>query len=220
MPKPPNPLILQITRNFFNATALELFQFAYRSEVGKVRIIPEALRVLETYPKDRNKLDAWKTENLFSYEVRMPGMAQDQLQQQMQDDVNAYFRMKWNVEAVQEQRMMKCLVLKQLGSGRMHPPSDKPRSYKRTDSARTFVNYPFNTITRIIGEELEDLTRSVAFINEASVSDPKLVMDIVLPDNLKDLESLRAALKPYSLNIAEETRSIGVLVIRDKVSSR
>lgn len=192
-----------------NSSILTLYQLAFNKEVygfdlnmnaliKNPRVRLESLRAEQLMmPSNEEKIDAWKTENIFCYELVLPAKRSHKLYDIMRNDLNRFFGLKASIQ----KRRATCLVFK------------NPR-IKRIVSDITTTNQNTSWNSKI------DLTKRLIYLTqkfEKPISvelDPASSTLYSLPSFVKNLSELKQLLNGQGLELTEEERVIDVLVLK------
>ena len=206
-----------------NNPVASLFIFAFANELYDFEINPLNFRVNNrilfetrnnerfTMPSDQNKMDDWRKNNTFSYELYYPGIGTDSMHKIMQGDLNKYFDYYGRIE----KRKIKCLVLvksKPILNLKSKNPS-VPGKYNYLDNGFVVQNMPISrSLLKALTNAKQDLKTPV--INETKYSEN---VDLFLSANpTDDLSSLRKALRKIGMDLITVEREIKMLIITDK----
>lgn len=213
-----NPTYLRIT----NATIPALFQLAFAkdlfgTEINMKQLVKNNRLLIETqnvqslfYPRDPGELDKWNTENLYSYEINIPGGSNLDIYKLMQQDLNRYFRFK----GILEKRWKNCLVLVRKNNSDKMKTKDKSvyPFFKYSKDSSIIKNSPLQS-TLVKQLIYLNANKSYPIIDETKYTNP---VDITLLSPLHDLTLLKRALDAYGLDIKMKKRKIDLLIIKDR----
>ena len=203
----------------------------YRGSIPPDRIVLEVVTQSRFFPNPQYSMAErcrWDRDNTYIYLSKLPGATPAAQQLAMRKDLDSYF----NVTSGIETRKVKCFVLKRIGREDILAARSKEAAsdFFQTDSGfvRIFHKYPYASLASEIKQivQLDITTQFTPFIDETGFKEDKMI-DAVLavpdsdrPDNeprpspQETLKRLRASLKRYGLELAEEYREWQVLVIR------
>lgn len=186
------------------------FKFPHKDRV--ILEVPNPERYLE--PDDPNLLQKWKLKNTYCYELRkLPVFESQTLYGIMQEDLNRYF----NLDAVVERRMVRCLVLTKRDSipaGQLELTSDPsvPKLYEKAQDRYLFKNVPVEALLKSIRDEIGKV-RQIPLLNETSIKGN--ISMILSVRSFKSVESLRIELYKYGLDLIETYREIEVMILKE-----
>ena len=200
-----------------NRSALSLFGLAYNKEIygfdvnlfdrDKNNRILSSLSLHPTY--DSTLVNEWNAKNLYSYELKMENVTENQFYEAMREDLKKYLPFEVKIE----RRKTKCLVLvknnKVLIRETEHP--NLPSKAEFTKEGFCMIN-----------ASISSLLKPLLYINHMIVlpildeTGYEKCVDMCLPSKLFDLPKLRASLYNYGFNLIEAEREIKMLVIKPK----
>jgi thiol-disulfide isomerase/thioredoxin len=193
---------------------LDLYRYAYMEDDKRKRFLFEPGRVklnvkipeMFDFPDDKEKMDEWSKENLFSYEIKVPIDKSDSIFNWMQQDLNRYFG--YSAEIKKEK--VKCWILKSVEKSDGAVAMQNPNSFAKTDSLDHTASVPFQFFV----ESLKYVSplRKAPVINE--VHDVKMI-SIDLNWGLDDLDNVKKILSQYNVRLDQEERELDILVIKD-----
>ncbi|MEJ7820693.1 MAG: TlpA disulfide reductase family protein [Chitinophagaceae bacterium] len=197
-----------------NRSALSLFGMAYNKELYGFDV--------NLFDRDRNNrivsplslhpiydsilVNEWNAENLYTYELKMENVTEDQFYEAMQEDLKRYLPFKVKIE----RKKTKCLVLikndKVLIRKTVHP--NLPSKAEFTKEGFCMIN-----------ASISSLLKPLLYINHMIVlpiideTHYDECVDMCLPSKLFDLPKLRESLYNYGFDLIEAEREIKMLVI-------
>lgn len=197
-------LISRIT--FTNIPLLTLYSYAYPElqKLSRARLI---LDVKDTKPFEiENTTNAWKTHNLYNYEVQLPPSPKEKVQLIVQQDLQRFF----GYQIRSEVRLVDCWVVKAVDNPlATNFPNNiiETNLYDNDGSEIYFNNHPLSDLI----SELERLYEE-PFLNETGI---KVPVTLNLPANLYQKSALQSALASQGILLSKETREIPVIILSD-----
>ena len=173
------------------------------------RIVIETDNIPKTESLIKN--DSLKLKNLLTYELLIPLSQKSNYRHLMMQDLNRYLAMERNIEGVLEQRDFTSYIIvrnkniSHLDKKNNFKTIKKPVSIKNIEALYSFTQYLFENI---------DQKRIV--IEETGLSE-HYPLNFSLPEDVKDLDTFRRYILKYGFDIIEGSRTVEVLVIRDKI---
>jgi thiol-disulfide isomerase/thioredoxin len=165
-----------------------------------------------TSPVDKSKIESWLTDNLYSYESKVPAGSKTTILDKLKEEL----KWKFPYEAMIEKRRVKCIVLSDLSLADQQKARAKnnnlPSQLIYNKDKSVFVeNTPFNSF-------IEQLIYANSYKDTPLVSESKFKgnLHIKLNSRLNDIGQLNKDLNQYGFKITEEEREVKMLVIRDK----
>lgn len=149
---------------------------------------------------------AWKAQNLFSYELNLPGLPPSRLAPLVQQDLDRFFGLHSRLE----QRWVTCWVLtrrKGAGTSRATPANSHDLG-KGAGERQTHFQ---------LVRHLNNRPGSPPVLNETGLKQP---LYLELPDNMEDFRSLKQALQQQGLNLKKERRRLLFILITEKESDQ
>ncbi|RKR83325.1 thiol-disulfide isomerase/thioredoxin [Mucilaginibacter gracilis] len=204
-----------IRRFSFNRPILEFYELAF---AGTNRMLVEVKNKSQfELPLDRNKVDSWSIQNLFSYEICVPLKDERNINQFMQTDLNRFFGNLRDIEGNIEKRPFNCYILIKTKDGLLKGSTSKEEKYIKSETLHKWVNYNMYRIPYAFMDEIDDVKTLTAFIDESGVNkDLNLKVDLEInTGDLKDLSKVRESLRKYGFDLLQETRLLDVLIIKD-----
>ena len=199
--------------------------------------VSDTLQYLGSYINLEGKklTDDMYSKGKFCYEQVIPAsMSDKEIQKRTIHDVNNYFGRLYGTQVQLEKRKLKCFILKRTSSKDKFESKGKAGfSFKKVQNAdqKTIevVSYNlFSSINQIIYN-----TAVSKFFNEGDGSIKTYFFDetnytnnnndfvkLVVPQSINTVEELRAALKPYDLDISLEDRELNFVVLKEKGNDR
>jgi thiol-disulfide isomerase/thioredoxin len=201
-----NNLILRIC--FTNASVKQLYQFAFNIPWYNNRYILEV-----KYPSNieyiNGDLASWNVQHTYCYELLTPPVTLENACKKMQEDLENYF----HYDAKVVTRKTKCLVINTL------PNIRKPISMGGKPG-HNFVNFDYTVSSKYISNqpisELIDYLNSVLSLPVINETNFTQNVDMKLPNDPLNIDSLKSALHQYGFDMKEAERDIKVFVISDK----
>lgn len=166
------------------------------------------------WPDDRNQLQKWKVKNTYCYELRiLPEFEWESCLQIMQEDLNRYFKLHAGVKRGE----VECFVLTKsnntfVDQSERSEKSDRSELYEKTQDNYYIRNMPIGALLKSIRAEI-GRTYQMPLVDETGIENR---VSMVLPiKSFKTLETLRAELSKYGLDLLETTRELETMIIDD-----
>lgn len=208
-----------ITQNC--ASILQLYAMAF-NEDGKHDFSNSNTVILQVkdkskylIPTDNNLMDDWVSNYSYNYELMVPASESKEIYKKMQQDLSRYF----NLKAVVEKRMIKCLALVRIGTkDRLKTKAGKPATnfwVATTDSVRYMANQDFEMFSNALSAVYQDFGFARPLINKTNY---KGKIDIRLSANAFntfDVDKLNIELYKYGLVLQEQSNLREVLILRE-----
>lgn len=194
-----------------NCSVLEMYLSAYREGgLPASRIFIEAKDPSKyIYDKDKAYLDQWSRSNSFCYESVMPLFVNDSVRRQVLiQDLDRVL----NLDGRMQKRRIKCLILSR---------TDSTSGLLKTDGGKGIytlhkpgaIKIMHNSHLDNIVWELNQLPHGLPAFDETGYHG---AVDMVLNfSSFENLNDVRAAIKPYGLDLQESWREIEVFVLSD-----
>lgn len=187
-----------------NQSLFSLTKLAYSREISFAdnRIIcevtnPKNFRIADT--------DTAGYHHQYCYELMVPGTTDSGLFSDMQTDLKRYF----NISVRKEKRKIKCLVVSTpVSLTKEYVANKKNVEIDNNASKKHIYNYPPSEAVKIL-----NFYSGIPIIDETNTTSR---ICIGLPDDINDLNQLRAAFDKAGLQLKEEERELEVIVITDK----
>lgn len=192
--------------------------------------VNDTLRYTQIAPTDKEITDiVWRNGN-YCYEQLLPSnISEKERKEYMLDDLNKYFGYLYGIEKVQINKInIPCYVLVRTSQqdklkSKTKEPSDK-EIITRGKKMRQFSNVPLHDAINSTLVELavrrsnyltKDKTSLYFILDETGYEAP---VDIQLPswEQIINIADLKAALKPYDLDIILQNRELDMIVIKEK----
>lgn len=190
---------------FTNASIKQLYQFAFNISWPDNRYVINVSNP-SMVEFSNGDYSAWVPQHTYCYELLTPPMTLEKIQEKMINDLVNYFGYKAEIE----KRKIKCFVIRSdKNAKRAISPRGKPQyNFSNNQEPKSMTNQPISKLIYYLNYSL-----SVPVIDEANFTQP---IDMKLPDDLLNIDSLKSALHQYGFDMKEANRDIEVFVISDK----
>ncbi len=210
-----------------NTPILPLYLFAFTNDIYDFEADPLVFRnfnriIIESknnenffMPSDPNKIDEWKKQNLYSYELYYPGATLSNLRKLMQGDLNKYL----NFSARIELRKINCLVLVRTDSSCNLKSKNTlmPPKYKYLDNGFSVQNMPLSkSLIKALTYVKQELTTPI-IDGTGYYENVDLLLSVALSENI---DSLRKEFRKFGLDLVNEPREVNMLVIYNKPEAK
>ncbi|MGI8600111.1 MAG: TlpA family protein disulfide reductase [Chitinophagaceae bacterium] len=202
-----------------NVTILELFQYAYYEgnsnnnflfDLNRINIKvknPEKLY----YPSYSSNLALWKSNNLYSYEVKVANHNASKIYKIMQQDLINYFGIIGEIKY----QTIKCIILKPDENYNLKSQTTDTSYFTKEDSQVIGKNIPF---TFFLNDFIQsNSNRKLPVINFIDVNQN---IDIEINCNFNDWTCLKREFKRVGINIYEEERKIPMFILSQENQKR
>lgn len=153
---------------------------------------------------------AWKRENAYCYELKLPKALARQRFKIMLDELNKYFGAIYNIEGIVETRNKKYLALIETSNEIQFNSNGGASSLQQNKFYLKMQNMPINALVINLALPLQSYP---PVVNETGIKER---VDIELNCQLSDLYALNKELSRYGLRLEEKERLINTAVIRIK----
>lgn len=165
--------------------------------------------------KDNKRINELMQRSTYCYELTIPPSEAKHTDKfaLMREDLNRYFGSKFNISAKVEKRTVKCLAFQLLDKN--VKPNSKGGTETTSDNAFLFAmnNYRFSWfISRMATYYLQ--YEKLPVIDETGLGMGKI--DLNIQCKLTDMAALNKELRKNGLQLAEVTRDLEMIVIKDK----
>lgn len=159
-------------------------------------------------PQDRNRIDTWRNENVYSYEARINSSRPGNVYQFMQEDISRYFDYKSAIE----KRNVKCLVLVK-GDNFNKVKKDQQERHRLfyDQNGLSIINEPFALFIKELVYALQQYPQP--FIDGTGY---KGTISLNITGNISEITNLKKELHKYGLDLVEKILPINMLVIKNK----
>ncbi|EHQ25090.1 TlpA family protein disulfide reductase [Mucilaginibacter paludis] len=196
----------EVLINIYLAAARGLFEQLKDSYNSKRLLlnVADTTKVLLT----KGEYGIFKTDNQYNFDLIVPIAQTDSLYTRMLRDLNRYTDYFGRIE----KRDVQCLVLKRTsGVDKLKSKGGKNENTLFFKKPAHLTNFPINYLIKRLNAET---SISMPVIDETNYHQ---MIDIQLSGSL-DLDSLRADLKRYDLDLVKERRSLNMFILSDKPS--
>ena len=203
-----------------NLPLLSLYSLAYNNEIFNYdvnffqlarnnRIILELKDSSDFIePKDEEKIADWMSQNVLSYEIKIPSTDTGNVFTYMQQDLARYLPYKAKIERVK----IKCLVLQKTGNDSFNgitTNSGIPATIEyNADNSVEFSNVPFPAFVMQLIYDNTDINTPI--IDETGILKN---ISIRIGCRLSDIPALKIELQKYGLTLKEKELPVDMLVI-------
>lgn len=193
---------------FTNVSIKRLYQFAFNISWPDNRIYINVKNpsIIEFSMGDAV---AWAVQHAYCYELLMPPVTLENAQKKMQDDLENYF----HYDAKVVKRKTKCLVINTI------PDIEKPMS-RGGKPGHNFGNFGYTVSPKYIANQ--PISELISYLNSAlplpvvNATNFTRNVDMKLPNDLLNIDSLKSVLHQYGFEMKEADRDVEVFVISDK----
>ncbi|MES2373438.1 MAG: TlpA disulfide reductase family protein [Bacteroidota bacterium] len=179
--------------------------------------VKDTLRYTD-YFSQRRDIDWVKSQ--YCYEQFVPAsLSEKESNQYMLEDLNRYFGNLFGTTAKIEQQILPCFLLVKTSS--FNPEQIKApkkrftwRKYEEGGKKMIQATGELSSLLQGYAAILFKITKKKPFLDETNFTD---YVNLTLPDpnEIENIEELRASLQPYGLDIITENRNLDMLVIKD-----
>jgi hypothetical protein len=190
---------------FTNLPVIQLYRFAYNISFPRNRFVYNVSNPPAVYFPGGD-FDNWVIHHAYCYELRTPPETMEKVRQRMISDLENYFHYKAGIVKMK----IKCLVLqanrkanKAISRGGL-PKYNFGNNYE----PKCMVNQPIDKLTDFLNSNLP-----LPVLNETNFNH---LVDILLPDDILNIDSLKADLNQYGFDLKIAEREMNVFEISDK----
>lgn len=193
---------------FTNTSLKQLYRFAFNISWYNNRYIID-VRNPSIIEFSMGDAVAWAVQHAYCYELLIPPVTLENAQKKMQDDLENYF----HYDAKVVKRKTKCLVINLI------PNIEKPISRGGTPE-HNFGNLGYTVSQKYISNQ--PISELISYLNSALplpvINETNFTRDVdmKLPNDLLNIDSLKSVLHQYGFEMKEADRDIEVFVISDK----
>lgn len=203
-----------------NLPLLNLYKIAFGGSISPADFESDSRIIFEVVDKSRfiwpsasTEINAWKSENMYSYESMIPFANQKEVFLVLQQDLNRYLPYDVKVES----RKVKCLVLTRLSlSDKIKSKGGTPSYVSNPDDGFSIRN---QSIQNTLFISLKAYTRSLQMpvIDSTNYTGN---IDIEIRSRLNDLDGMRKELRKYNLDLIKKEIVLPMLVIKDRLPEK
>lgn len=190
---------------FTNASIKQLYQFAFDISWPDNRYVinvsnPSMVEFLN------GDYSTWVPQHTYCYDLLTPPMTLEKIREKMVNDLVNYFGYKAEIE----KRKIKCFVIRSdKNVKRAISSGGKPQyNFSNNQEPKSMTNQPISKLIYYLNYSLP-----APVIDETNFTQS---IDMKLPNDLLNIDSLKFALHQYGFHLKEAEREIEVFVISDK----
>lgn len=193
---------------------VDLYKYAFydRADQGIITLVESKDSTNLSVPKDKSKLDSWKTENLYAFEILTPINKKHTINDRMQKELNSFFAVERGIQGRIKRKKVETFILAKRNKSSTKGGTPE---FSRLSNQLVWKSYPWSKIVKTLSSLLED-NYPGSLVIDATETPPAFSVDLTIKSSdLRNWRLLKKRLNTVGFDLIRNREKRNVLVVED-----